>query len=287
METKAYGQFEENTADSRTTERAAGKRIAIVTGASSGLGREFIRQMDADNREYDEFWVIARRKERLEELQEGTRTPLRVLPYDLTDKAAIQEIRALLEEEKPDVRLLINAAGFGKIGSYAEIPLEQIDNMIDLNCRAAVDMSQICIPFMQENSHICEICSVAAFQPIQYMNVYAASKSFLYRYSRALRIELLPRKIYVTAVCPYWVKDTEFIPTAADETEGGSKAYFASFPFASTMDIVVSKALLTTKLGLAVCTPNPIAALDRFFGKIFSSDIMMGIIALVRRIPGR
>ena len=137
------------------------ERIAIITGASSGLGREFIKQLDllgedlfpAEEdglpvRPFDAFWVIARRKDRLEELAEGTKTPVRVLPCDLTDKKAVSDLAALLEKEQPDVRLLINAAGFGKIGSWRDIPLEQVDQMIDLNCRAAVDMTQICLrPF--------------------------------------------------------------------------------------------------------------------------------------------
>ena len=203
------------------------KRIAIITGASSGLGREFIKQLDllgedlfpAEEdglpvRPFDAFWVIARRKDRLEELAEGTKTPVRVLPCDLTDKKAVSDLAALLEKEQPDVRLLINAAGFGKIGSWRDIPLEQVDQMIDLNCRAAVDMTQICLPHMQADAHVMEICSTAAFQPFQYLNVYAASKAFLYRYSRALSMELRKDRIHVTAVCPYWIKDTEFIPVA-------------------------------------------------------------------------
>ncbi len=116
------------------------ERIAIITGASSGLGREFIKQLDllgedlfpAEEdglpvRPFDAFWVIARRKDRLEELAEGTKTPVRVLPCDLTDKKAVSDLAALLEKEQPDVRLLINAAGFGKIGSWRDIPLEQGD----------------------------------------------------------------------------------------------------------------------------------------------------------------
>ena len=197
------------------------KKIAIITGASSGLGREFVRLLDADSAgestgEFhpDELWIIARRKERLEELAAGLRTDTVVLPLDLTDKTSVTQLQEKLSAEQPDVRVLINAAGSGKIAASEALTLEQVDTMIDLNCRAAVDVTQACLPYMSSGAKIMEVCSTAAFQPIPYLNVYAASKAFLYRYSRALRFELRPRDITVTAVCPYWIKDTEFIRSA-------------------------------------------------------------------------
>ena len=90
--------------------------IAIVTGASSGLGSEFVRQLEKE-RKLDEIWVIARRKERLKALQEQVQTRLRILPLDLTKPEAIGELEELLHRKKPRVRVLINAAGFGRIGS--------------------------------------------------------------------------------------------------------------------------------------------------------------------------
>ena len=271
------------------------ERIAIITGASSGLGREFIKQLDllgedlfpAEEdglpvRPFDAFWVIARRKDRLEELAEGTTTPVRVLPCELTDKKAVSDLAALLEKEQPDVRLLINAAGFGKIGSWRDIPLEQVDQMIDLNCRAAVDMTQICLPHMQADAHVMEICSTAAFQPFQYLNVYAASKAFLYRYSRALSMELRKDRIHVTAVCPYWIKDTEFIPVA-QKTEKGAGCIHG-FPFADTVDHIASRALSDASLGLTVSTPGPVCTLHRFFAKLISSDLLMWMFEGIRRL---
>ncbi len=158
-----------------------------------------------------------------------------------------------LSAERPDVRMLINAAGSGKIAASAALPLEQVDQMIDLNCRAAVDVTQICLPYMDSGAKIMEICSTAAFQPIPYLNVYAASKAFLYRYSRALRFELRPRDITVTAVCPYWIKDTEFIPSArqtasADKTMSEAQSPIRSFPLASTSKTVAERALMDTRL---------------------------------------
>jgi short-subunit dehydrogenase len=253
--------------------------IAVVTGASSGLGQEFIRRLDAEK--FDEIWAVARRKERLEALGKEIATRLRVLPYDLTDRKSFRELSALLAAEKPCVRVLINAAGFGKIGSWSDISLDDCDNMIDLNCRAAVDMTQIMLPYLPRGGRILQICSTAAFQPFQFLNVYAATKSFLYRYSRALRLELLPRGVKVTAVCPYWIKDTEFIATAK---KTGNSSYVRSFPLASRTGLVAALALNDSSLGFAVSTPGLICTLHRIVAKFIPGEVMMGLWELIRRL---
>ena len=262
-------------------------RIAVVTGASSGLGREFVKLLDADRDKWDQIWVIARRAERLQELAGTVKTTLRVLPMDLTEQASVEQLRTLFEEEQPQIGMLINAAGFGKIGRYDEISDEQTARMIDLNCRAPVMLCQICLTWMPEGARIMNICSTAGFSPLPYFNVYAASKSFLYRYSRALRVELLQRGISVTAVCPYWVKDTEFIPTAG-EGEGGKgsrgRSRIRHFPLSSRQRLVARLAMQDTKRRLAVSTPGPVCTLHRFFGKILPDELFMSIWALIRRL---
>ncbi|MCD7813139.1 MAG: SDR family NAD(P)-dependent oxidoreductase [Lachnospiraceae bacterium] len=279
------------------------KKIAIITGASSGLGREFVRQLDKkmemrrekragtknrnenpivnSNDILDEMWVVARREERLAELRSQIRTALRVIPLDLTQKQSFQTIRALLETEQPDVRYLINAAGFGKIGSWKDISIEDCDDMIDLNCRAAVDMTQLVLPCMSRGANVLELCSTAGFQPFPYLNIYSASKAFLYRYSRALRVELLGEGIHVTAVCPYWVKDTEFIGTAQNTEKS---TYIRHFPLASRKKNVVRHALMDAELGLPVSTPGLVCAVHRIAAKFIPGEVMMGIWAFLRRI---
>ena len=185
--------------------------IAIVTGASSGLGAGYVRELDQGKlikEKLDEIWVIARREDRLCALGKEVQTPLRILPLDLRKNESLGILQALLSSLRPDVRLLINAAGYGKIGSWKDISLEDASGMIDLNCRAAVCMTQTALPFMKKGARIMEICSTAAFQPFPYLGIYSASKSFLLHYSRALGKELKKSGISVTAVCPYWVKDT-------------------------------------------------------------------------------
>ena len=267
-----------------------GKRIAVVTGASSGLGQEFVRQLEGACKDEgalfercpEELWVIARREDRLQALAELTQIQLRVLPMDLTQKACIDTLAELLEHEEPDVLMLINAAGFGRIGRTMDQTLDELDGMIDLNCRAAVDMTQLVLPYMKKNARILEICSTAAFQPITRLNVYAATKAFLYHYSRALRVELLPRRIYVTAVCPYWVKDTEFI-ALADQKNDGKDPEIANYFLASRKEDVVRHALTDAALRMPVSTPGPVSTLHRFIRKLFPIDVLLLVWEAARR----
>lgn len=255
-------------------------KIAIVSGASSGLGREFVCLLDKQEK-LDEIWCIARSKEKLIDLQKSVTTSLRLLSYDLTQKESIYAVQAVLEKEAPDVKFLINAAGIGKIGSYKDITLSDCAAMADLNCRAAMMLTQIALPFMQTPSHIMEICSTAAFQPLPYFNVYAASKSFLYYYSRALNVELAPRRISVTAVCPYWIKDTNFISTAQNTKDN---TYIKNFVFGSHKQKIAAKALHDAERGYAVSTPGVICTLHRLTAKFVPFSFMMYVWNLLRRM---
>ena len=255
------------------------KHIAIVTGASSGIGREFVRTIPKHGT-FDEVWVIARNQERLEELQWDVSIPLKVVAMDLSDPASFVRMQTLLEEQKSDVRLLINAAGFGRFQAVEKCSLEDNLGMIDLNCKAAVRLVNACLPFLGEGSHVVNICSTAAFQPFQKLNIYAASKAFLLRYTRALRMELLPRKIMVTAVCPYWIRDTEFIEKA--ETSEGSA--IRSYPLSSRVSSVAALSLAGIRAGLPVVTPGIVCTLHRLFSKLLPDTVLQYIWEGIRRI---
>jgi len=202
------------------------KKIAVITGASAGMGRVCAETVTTWG-DIDEVWVIARREDRLRSLECGV--PVRALPMDLTDRASFQRYAALLEAEQPQVPLLINAAGFGKFCGTLEVPYEENLNMCDLNCQAIMAMSQLTVPYMPAGSRIINFASVAADQPIPYINVYGATKAFVLSYSRALNRELKSRGIGVTAVCPFWTK-TEFFGRAIDaEEEPVVKKYIAMY----------------------------------------------------------
>ena len=187
-------------------------KIAVVTGASSGMGRELVLQLPAWE-QFDELWVIARRAERLEELKELVPFPVRPISLDLTLPESLQHYADLLDAAKPEVSLLANISGFGKFGRYDEIPLSDSLKMIDLNCKAMVAMTELTLPYMKRGAHIMQLDSLSAFQPVPYLNVYASTKAFVLSYSRSLNRELKPRGIRVMSVNPGWVK-TEFFDHA-------------------------------------------------------------------------
>jgi short-subunit dehydrogenase len=184
--------------------------IAIVTGASSGLGSEFVKQISQES-SLQEIWVIARRKEKLEALSHEIVLPLKILPLSLADPNSFKEIEKQLEEEHPHIAWLINNAGTGWIGPFSAMEKGKAASMISLNCMAPVSLIDLCLPYMNRGSHILNVCSVAGFLPLPGLAVYSATKSFLLRFSRALREELKTKGISVTALCPYWIQDTEFI----------------------------------------------------------------------------
>ena len=259
---------------------AYNKRIALITGATGGLGRELALRLDKKLRDIDEYWLVGRREERLSSAAKALGHQARCLPLDLRDEGSVDEIKALLQKENARVGLILNCAGLGKIGSAADMPAEDIKAMLDVNVRAAVMLTEAGLPFMRGGDRIINVCSTAAFQPFQYLNVYAASKAFLLRYSRALRTELLPRRIAVTAVCPYWIKDTEFIKKAKPEKRSGIR----SFPLASKVSSVASLAVFGSGIGLPVVTPGVISTLHRIFASILPDTAMQFIWEGLRRV---
>lgn len=261
-------------------------RIAVITGASSGLGRTFARQIDKTEPDINEIWLIARRRERLEELADSLAHPGRIFALDLTKEESITELDAALQEASElQVGVFVNCAGYAKIGNYEKVSRFDSVNMIDLNCKAAVNATVIFLPYMKGGDRIIHICSTAAFQPVQHMNIYAASKAFLYNYTRALRMELLPRGIMVTAVCPWWVKDTEFIKVASDNTDNPDAAgAVGGFPLATKQENVVRMALRDSRIGLPVSTPGVMCTLHRFFGKILPRTFLLYLWEVFRRV---
>lgn len=183
-------------------------KIAIVTGASAGIGREFVYAVDRQEN-LDELWVIARRGERLEELKEKCRTAVRPVILDLSDLNSLQTISAMLEQEEPEIRLLVNAAGFGVFGPFEEKDLEKQLSSATVNSLALTGMCHVCLPYMKEGDSIVNMGSNSAWQPVPYQTVYGASKSYVLNFSRALCRELRPKGIHVMCVCPGWIR-TEF-----------------------------------------------------------------------------
>lgn len=214
-------------------------KIAVITGASSGMGREFVRQTGHFYRDLDEIWVIARRKERLERLRKESSVPLRIFDGDLLKKQVYKQYHSELKEWQPEVRMLVNAAGFGRSGKFTDIASgskKLQTDMVDLNCRALTRMIQITLPYMGKGGRIINLASAAAFCPQNGFAVYAATKAYVLSLSRALSSELRTRGIIVTAVCPGPV-DTEFFRVSGELTAPLKKLTMVKAP------AVVRKAL--------------------------------------------
>lgn len=218
-------------------------KIAIVTGASSGMGMEFVYQIERFYKELDEIWVVARRGEKLEKLKKEMKTFVRIFQGNLAEDLVCKQIQNRLENQNPDVRMLVNAAGFGKFGTVEEIAKEDRKlqgNMIDINCRALTQMTCTCLPFMHRGARILNVASAAAFCPQSGFAVYAATKAYVLSFSRALNAELKEREICVTAVCPGPVK-TEFFDRA-----GSPESLTKEFLMVRAKD-VVTQALLDAR----------------------------------------
>ena len=277
------------------------KRIALVTGASSGLGRMYACLVAERFKDIDEIWLVARRKDKLKETAELIDMKTRYIICDLSKADETDLLRAVLEEENVRVGVLFNCAGFGKIGDHESLSIEQQTGMTEVNCIAAVKVTDMCIPRMEKGDHIVNVCSVAAFQPLQKLGIYAATKSFLLKYTRSLRIELMPRKIQVTAVCPYWIRDTEFIDVAADDKKENAHTKsdmtkisitnektrdkgIKHFVLASDVSTVGRVSYFWAMVGMPVVTPGIISTIHRFFSKLLPDTVLQYVWGVIRRL---
>jgi len=241
--------------------------ISVITGASSGLGREFAVQLDGYG--LDELWLIARREDRLNELKEKLNTKVRIITIDLFNDSWRAELKIILEQEKPVVRYLINSAGIGIYGRYDEISEADNDKMIDLNIKALVAMTVIILPYMNKGSHILEIASCAGFVPVPFENVYAATKAFVISYSRALKYELNSKGISVTAICPGKI-DTEFF-----EHTGNAKHKPEKKGYIVSAKAVVRHTLKTACRGKQTTVYGMPIKLYQYIGKFLSHDLII------------
>lgn len=260
------------TLNNKSKAKDSRRNLAIITGASSGLGRDFGKFLD-EHGEYkvDELIVIARRRERLEELKNSLSIPTTVYPMDMREEDELDEFEKFLkkkvEEENFDIKYLINSAGLGFKGESLELGAEKEIGTLKINCEAQISIIHIVANLMREGGNIIQIASVAAFSPIGYMNAYSASKGFIYNYTRGLRSELLKKGINVTTVCPYFIDDTEFVGKA----NMGDKKFF--LPLKSKH--VVKKAMRDTKRKFAMSTPGIVAMANRIFSGLVPDEVMI------------
>lgn len=246
-------------------------KIAVVTGASSGIGREFAVQISKRYGKLDEIWLIARRKERMEELQNQLRVPVRIFAMDLCSDEDLHQFKEYLEEYKPDIKLLVNSAGCGRIGRIDEIDVVEQCTMIDINCKALTMFSGLCLPYISSHSRIINIASAAAFSPQPNFAVYAATKAYVLSYSRALNVELKSRKITVTSVCPGPV-NTEFFDLAGDKDGKSFKKNLRA-----DVSKVVTQAIKDAALGNELSIYGTAMKMAKGASKVLPHKIVMNV----------
>ncbi len=237
-------------------------RIAIISGASSGIGKAFVRELDALG--LDELWLIGRNEARLNELKSELKTPAVCHAFDLTDSSAINELQAVLKQGKHTIEYLILSAGVGYNGAFEEISYENASQMIDVNCTALTLLIKIALPFVREGGHIINVASSAGFLPQPDFAVYAATKAYVISFSRALRQELRKRKIKVTAVCPGPV-DTSFFQ-GLENVKEYKKKYLIS------PERVARGALKASQKNKAIYTPTLSMKLVHLISKILPTS---------------
>lgn len=241
------------------------KRIAVVTGASGGIGKAFVKCLLEE--EVDEIWAIARNQKKLEALKQEFGERIAVISMDLSDSSALLEIEAMLQEVNPVVLYLINNAGMAKMGAYSDFTVEEIERTVRVNCVVPAALCTLCIPYMERGSRILTLSSASAFQPLPFLNLYASSKVFVRSYSRALHAELKGSGITATAVCPGWV-DTDLLTKEVN----GKPVRFAGLV---TPEKVAAKALRDAKRGkdMSVCTLH--VKWEHFLAKVFPQRMAM------------
>lgn len=239
-------------------------KTAIITGASGGIGREFVRAINGMD-DIDEIWAVGRNMEKLNKLKNEC---AKVVPIeaDLASNGT-KILDDLIKEKKPDVQLLVNNAGIASVGEFSQMTEVQIDRYCKINCEAPAILIYAALPCMSKGSRILNISSASSFQPNPYLSMYSASKVFLKNLSRALGMELRAQGITVTCVCPGWV-DTEMLPKMKD---GKKIKYFGMI----SADKVVKKALKDSERGKEMSVPGFFAKYLRLYSKLVPTKIVM------------
>ena len=247
------------------------KKIAIITGASTGLGREFVKIIK-ERKEIDEIWAIARHRDKLEKLRRQMDPKIIPISLDLSSASQIENLSLRLAQSGVEIRYLINNAGYAKFCSYDDLSVSDSLNMINLNIGAVVAMGLICIPYMPGGSHIINIASQAAFQPLPYQNLYSSTKAFVRNYTRALHVELKDRGISATAVCPGWLKTSLY-----ERADIGAAKATRNFFGMTTPDKVARKAVADADKGRDLSVYGLYVNLCHIGAKLLPQRTVIGI----------
>ena len=248
-----------------------GVKTAIVTGASSGMGREFAKQLFAG---YDRVYLIARREKGLYQTAQGEKSA-RICPMDVSDRRQVTAFFDALRREHISVDCLVCCAGFGLSGEAKDMDPARACDMIRVNFEALTFVTLQALPLMERGSGIIHVNSAAAFSPQPGFAIYAASKAGAHAFTRALRKELAPLGIRVISVCPGPVK-TAFFLTAGPVTSPVKKLFMAR------PGRVAQKALKDLERGRGVSVYGPAMKVTRIFSGFLPEGVLVGLMDLMR-----
>ena len=236
--------------------------IAIVTGATGDIGEEFVKSLLAET---DQVWAVGRSENKLTSLKEKYGDKIVPVRVDLSDRDDIFSFCEKIESEKPEIRYLVNNAGVAKMKPVSDFTLEEINDMLDINDKAATLICRACIPYMVKGSYILNVASASAFQPNPYIALYSASKAYLLSFTRSLNVE--NENITCTAVCPGWV-DTKMLPKQRDGKD-------IRYPGMTPASKVVEVALKDCHKGKDVSVCSFYFRYMRFLSKVTPHSIAM------------
>ncbi|HBM75861.1 MAG TPA: dehydrogenase [Clostridiaceae bacterium] len=250
--------------------------VAVITGSSSGLGREYVNVVVNEFPEVDEIWMVARRLERLNEIaKQYPQKKCKAIGLDISKDESYETLNKILTEAKPDIKLLISNAGVAKRGNFDKAGLKSQLDMCDLNVKGATAVTHLCLPYMKKGSIIMETCSVSAFAPNPHLNVYSATKAYLMSFCTGLRQELKPRGINVCAVHPGWM-NTEM-------NAGGKNTNHTSVSkFLPEVDVkkLASKSLAAARKGKASYTQGAFYKFYHLLAKILPHTLIVKFSAM-------
>jgi short-subunit dehydrogenase len=223
--------------------------IALVTGASSGIGEAFARRLAADG---TALVLVARRGDRLDALSAELGVTTEVLPADLADGEQLRLVEKRLAATSDPVDLLVNNAGFGLRGHFAKLPADRQAEMVRVNCEAVTILTRAFVPGMIERGRggVITVASTAGMQPLPYEATYGATKAFALNLTEALHMELRGTGVKALAVNPGPVP-TEWQQVAGYEEVGGEM-----MPGAIEADQVVREAIRAFERGRRALVPG-------------------------------
>lgn len=253
--------------------------IAIVTGASSGLGKVFFEKVVERYPQLDEIWIIARRESMLKELasQYPNRT-IRVLPLDLSDTKSIETLDELLKELSPDIKVVINNAGFDRAGLFREMSQKDIYSLIDLNVTGTTMISRCCLPYMHEGSYQIITGSIGSFAPLPWRAVYSATKAYVRFFARALHEEEIRRGVNIMLLSPGKMDTDMFHQNSNGSGNMDIQPYL-------NLDKVTVKAMEKAEKGCATYTPMLFYKVYRLIAKLVPSALMVKFTSVENSVP--